>query len=150
MADNLNPMPGNPFVVNPYESDCKTYIECLRTLYTPYNVANMDVIIKRDCPDKTYFSSNNGKCYYNYRCNQPPCSKDQCRKEPCKFVDYTSGHCENFIECRDDSDTLALYHIPEELLPTWWSFPWFTQFYLTFAVIIKTLFFVRPFLLAIN
>lgn len=101
--------PGNPFVVNPYDNDCKTYIECQQTSYTPYHVYRMDVIVKRDCPEKTYFSPNIGKCYYNHRCNQPSCSKDPCRNGPGRFVDYKSGYCENFIECRDDSDTPAVY-----------------------------------------
>ncbi len=101
--------PGNPFVVNPYENDCKTFIECMQWQLNPYAYTTINVIVKKNCPTQTYFSPNIGKCYYNHRCVQPQCSKDPCRNGEGKFVDYKSGHCENFIECRDDAKTTGEY-----------------------------------------
>lgn len=101
--------PANPFVVNPYENDCKTYIECMQWQTDPFSYTAINVVVKKTCPTKTYFSPNMGNCYYNHKCNQPDCTKDPCNNGPGKFVDYKSVDCERFIECRDDSDTQGVY-----------------------------------------
>lgn len=97
----------NPFVPNPYLNDCSSYLECQQVIDSNYN--RMDVIVKKECPANTYFSPIIMKCYYNYDCSDSTCKKDPCINGVGKFVDYKSGFCEYFIECRDDSTSTDTY-----------------------------------------
>lgn len=94
----------SPYVPNPHDNDCSSYLECQQGTYDD----QIRVIVKKECPAATLFSPIVGKCYYNHDCNQS-CSKDPCSNGVGKFVDYKSGQCENFIECRDTSQAQLIY-----------------------------------------
>lgn len=91
----------NPFIPNPYDSDISSYIEC-------HYDEQFSSIIKRQCPAMSSFKPLLGKCYNNYDPNET-CSKDPCSSGPGRYADFKSGGCDNFVECRDESETLDLY-----------------------------------------
>lgn len=94
----------NPFVPNPLNTDATSYIECFTVPYGDGSVT----ILERTCPANFYFSPLLGKCYNNYDPNET-CSKDPCSSGVGKYIDYKSGMCENFIECRDESKDAASF-----------------------------------------
>lgn len=95
----------HPFVPNPYDNDASSYIECQ---YNFNFIGTKDVIWQKECPADTFFSPLLGKCYNNYDATET-CSKDPCSSGPGKYVNYESGHCKSYIECRDDTTTPEVY-----------------------------------------
>lgn len=98
----------NPYVVNPYDTDASSYIECQKFIFSYYDHGATKVILKKECPVNTLFSPLLGKCYNNYDPSET-CSKDPCSSGPGKYVNYQSGHCVSYIECRDETKTCELY-----------------------------------------
>lgn len=96
----------NPYVPNPFDSDASSYLQCQYS-FSGF-IGSTDVILKQECPADTLFSPLLGKCYSNYVPSET-CSKDPCSSGPGKYVHYKSGHCDSFIECRDDTTTSELY-----------------------------------------
>ncbi|KAG4075578.1 hypothetical protein HA402_003403 [Bradysia odoriphaga] len=94
----------NPFVPNPFDATASSYLECSTDTYGDKS----GTILRKDCPANFYFSPLLGKCYNNYDPNET-CSKDPCSSGNGKYVDYKSGMCENFIECRDESKDASSY-----------------------------------------
>jgi len=94
----------NPLVPNPKDKKCATYIQCQQS----YNGDQINVIVEKNCPANTFYNPIIGKCYNNYNCNQN-CSKDPCINGNGRFIDYKSGQCEYFIECRDTSKVQLIY-----------------------------------------
>lgn len=102
----------NPIVPDPYGNEPSSYIGCE---YDYPNFAGRDdIILKKECPANTFFSPLLGKCYNNYDPDET-CSKDPCSSGPGKYVNYKSGHCESFIECRDETKTFELYQPTYEI-----------------------------------
>jgi hypothetical protein len=97
----------NPYVPNPSDDDASSYFVCVAPLPGTDN-EYIDAIEQRECPDETFFSPLLGRCYNNYDPNET-CSKDPCSSGPGKYVDYKSGFCDSFVECRDEATTSALY-----------------------------------------
>ncbi len=94
------------FVVNPYDNSASTYIVC------QYNFGSFiyeaAVILIKECPTHSRFSPLLEKCYNDYDPNET-CSKDPCSSGPGTYVNYPSGHCVSYVECRDDSITPEIY-----------------------------------------
>lgn len=95
----------SPFNANSCHTKSTSYLLCVHLLPPPDN-SLINVIVKKTCPPKTFFSPNIGKCYKNYNSSET-CSKDPCGNGVGKFVDYKSGFCESFYECRDDSTMIC-------------------------------------------
>lgn len=83
---------------NPDSNDCTTYVDCDYDL-----VASV-----KNCPADTLFSPVIRKCYNNYDCNES-CSKDPCSSGVGRYVDYKSGRCDSFIDCRDESFSVEVF-----------------------------------------
>lgn len=92
----------NPFVPNPLETQAESYIQCNKVAHSTIN------ILKKDCPENSFFSPLLGKCYNNYVPNET-CSKDPCSSGSGKYVDIKSVTCENFVKCRDMSENASYY-----------------------------------------
>lgn len=105
--------PANPFAANPFDSSASSYLACRYTFSDGY-IGTMDVILKQQCLATTSFSPLLGKCYNNYVPNET-CSKDPCSSGPGKYVHYKSGHCDSYIECRDEATTRELYEPTYEI-----------------------------------
>ena len=91
----------NPYVVNNLQPDCKTYINCA----FPYGH-----ILKESCPENSRFSPNLLKCYYNYKCTQPTCSKDPCQSGDGIYLDDESSDCRTFLQCKNKVTTAGIYN----------------------------------------
>lgn len=105
----------NPYVADPYDDVASSYLLCSAPiLQTDGTTVNIDVIEQRECPEDTFFSPLLGKCYNNYDPNET-CSKDPCSSGPGKYVNYKSGNCDSFIECRDETTTSTLYEPTYEI-----------------------------------
>lgn len=107
----------NPIVPNPYDSTQKSYISCRYGESGGYGsdgYVSIDGILKEQCPEKTFFSSLLGKCYSAHVPNES-CSRDPCSSGPGKYVNYPSGGCQSFIECRDDATFRTLYEPTYEI-----------------------------------
>lgn len=107
----------NPLVANPYDSTQKSYISCKYSEsggYGSSGYGHIEGILKEDCPAKTYFTSLLGKCYSAHVPNEN-CSRDPCSSGPGKYVNYPSGGCQSFIECRDESTFSTLYEPTYEI-----------------------------------
>lgn len=101
----------NPIVPNPFDSTQKSYLSCRYEDRDGYPIGysvSRDGIFKQECPAKTFFSSLLGKCYSAHVPNEN-CSKDPCSSGPGQYVNYPSGGCQSFIECRDDTSDSMLY-----------------------------------------
>ncbi|XP_037049509.1 uncharacterized protein LOC119083818 [Bradysia coprophila] len=96
----------NPYVPNPYDGDASSYLVCEAPL--PGTDTYVGAIEQRECPEETFFSPLLGKCYNNYDQTET-CSKDPCSSGPGRYVNYESGHCVSFVECRDETTTSALF-----------------------------------------
>lgn len=102
----------HPFVPNPYDSNkASSYIVCqynfLPFAFLPF-AESTDVIWRKECPAGTLFSPLLGKCYNNYDPTET-CSKDPCSSGPGKYVNYPSGNCVSYIDCRNDATTPEVY-----------------------------------------
>jgi len=106
----------SPVVPNPSEKNCTTYLSCQYTFSGTFS-ATFDVIEKKNCPKNTFFSKMLGKCYNNYECPQTnnTCVKDPCANGVGDFINYKSGQCQSFIECRDDSKVSNTYEPTYEI-----------------------------------
>ncbi len=102
----------NPYVPNPFDSSASSYLECQYSFGSFSGERN--IILKKECPDDTFFSPLLGKCYDNYDPSET-CSKDPCSSGPGKYVHYKSGHCNSFIECRDETYTSEVYQPTYEI-----------------------------------
>lgn len=90
-----------PVILTPHANDATFYILCR------YFV-DVSHILRKDCPEETFFSPYLHKCYHNYDPNET-CSKDACSGGPGEYVNYKSGKCESYIECRDEVRAFGLY-----------------------------------------
>lgn len=96
----------HPFVVNPFDNSASSYIVCVHDFYS--FIYETSVILRKECPAYSFFSPLLEKCYNDYDPNET-CSKDPCSSGPGTYVDYASGHCASYIECRDDATTPDIY-----------------------------------------
>ncbi|XP_037050145.1 latent-transforming growth factor beta-binding protein 4-like [Bradysia coprophila] len=107
----------NTIVANPFDSTQSSYISCRYSDSVGYYSGGFvyrNGILKEQCPAQTFFSSLLGKCYSAHVPNEN-CSKDPCSSGPGKYVNYPSGGCQTFIECRDDTTDRILYEPTYEI-----------------------------------
>lgn len=103
----------NPLVPNPFDSDSSSYLLCQHD-FPGLGGGIKEAIVKKECPANTLFSALLGKCYNNYDPNET-CSKDPCSSGPGKYVNYDSGHCQSYIECRDETTVFEIYQPTYEI-----------------------------------
>lgn len=103
----------HPLIENTVENDASSYIVCVHNFQANIGVSDV-IILKKKCPAGSRFSPLLRKCYDRYKPNET-CIKDPCHSGPGKYVNYKSGKCATYIECRDESKDLEVYRPTYEI-----------------------------------